>query len=1134
MLLRKRALAAVAAIVLSGTYSAAHLVATASVSRAAPVPFGVGANLVSIAFGDASHGWAVGSDADVTSTADGGVNWTSEFAGGGVQQLTGVAAVSATMAWIVGSMATTAGSAGVVLATTDGSTWTPQTTPVVAGLNGVSFVNSTSGWAVGYVAPGGVNVGAILGTVDGGAHWNFQPVPAGITDVNAVSFVDASHGWATASTPTGDTVIVTSDGGMHWSTESVPAGIQLRAIDFRDTMHGWVAGGTPSTTGNPAGLVLATTNGGATWTAQTLPPNFLTLSGIAFASTTVGWAVGGRELFGQPGSEIASTTNGGNTWTSQNAPLTSDLVGIAAISTTAAWSVGYGPCQNPSIVATTDGATWTERLDKAPFLTSLAAVTSVDSTHAWAVGTDSCGLGAILTTTNVTSWTASELPGGVGDLLGVSFADVAHGWAVGLNTGTGPAQGGLMLATTDGGQTWQPQSIPSNIGALRAVHFVSSTTGWAVGTNNAGGQAVIIATTDGGGTWTAESAPAGFVDLNGVWFADSSHGWATGFAANGGVIATTDGGAAWSAQTVPAGSNPVAVDFVDANNGWIVGMDQSSFAGEVLNSSNGGATWTRQNPPSAANYNAVSFANSSAGWAVGQGTTSAGVAVGVVSATTDGGGTWGGQGQNWASVLNGVSAASASTAWAVGVARGQGPYGNDAATIIDTTDGGAIWDEHSYTFPPMALQTVLPALANGAYGGYTTAAYVENVGQEPASAEIKYFDAGGAPSHAMDATVIEPNTTWVVRQDDGNSFLPGKAGWGAVIGSQPLVAFVNEFAPGGGDATSYTGITSTNVGTTLFASAIANNAYGGYTTGIGLVNVGGTSTSVTVTYRDASGATIKTQTLSGLAAGAYQGLFSGDAALGLPAGFAGTATIASSGSLLAAVVNETGPGGQFSSYDAVASGSTTLYAPAALNNAYGGYFTGMGIQNTSGSPGTVTVDYYNSGGVATTKTFSIAAQGYLGVYQGSTADGPAAGAYTARITASVPIVAIVTEVAPSITSAKQSTSYNTVDAGGSFLILPLVENAGADGWSTGEGIMNTGSAPTTVTVTYFDAATGVEIGTPQSQLLQPRAYWGLYQPAGGLPVGGRANAVVTTSTGGQVAVICNESSATTFMSYDGQ
>jgi alpha-tubulin suppressor-like RCC1 family protein len=439
---------------------------------------------------------------------------------------------------------------------------------------------------------------------------------------------------------------------------------------------------------------------------------------------------------------------------------------------------------------------------------------------------------------------------------------------------------------------------------------------------------------------------------------------------------------------------------------------------------------------------------------------------------------------------------------------------------------------------------VFPAMTNGAYGAYVTAATIQNTGSAPASVHIAYFDQNGAPVGAGDAISSLPvNASWTVRQDNGNSFPSSggnaaQAGSAVVYSSQPIASFVNEFAPGNvGDATSYSGVqVPGGVGTTLYAPTIVNNAYGGYTTGIGLLNQGSSPTNVTITYRAGTGAVIKTQTVSGLAAHAYQALYSGDAVLALPSGFAGTATITSSaGQPLGAVVNETGPGGQFSSYDAVPAGSTTLNVPVALNNAFGGYYTGMGIQNTSASGGTVFVTYYDASGAATAKSFSIAANGSLGVYQGSATDGPATGAYTAVIQSStVTLAAIVNEVAPSNTSAKQSTSYNTFSAGSASLHLPLVENAGSDPWNTGEGIMNTGTSSTTVTVTYYDTVTGAAIGTVQTLTLAPHAFWGLYQPGGGLPTGTRATAVVTTSSGGQVAVICNESSSTTFMSYDGQ
>jgi alpha-tubulin suppressor-like RCC1 family protein len=451
--------------------------------------------------------------------------------------------------------------------------------------------------------------------------------------------------------------------------------------------------------------------------------------------------------------------------------------------------------------------------------------------------------------------------------------------------------------------------------------------------------------------------------------------------------------------------------------------------------------------------------------------------------------------------------------------------------------------DHSLAIQLLPAVAVLPAASNGAYGGYVTAATVQNTGTATAIVRIAYYDQNGSPVGAGDSINIPVNANWTVRQDNGNSFPSSggnaaQAGSAVVYSSQPIASFVNEFAPGNmGDATSYSGVqVPSGVGATLYAPTIVNKAYGGYTTGIGLLNQGSSATDVTITYRDGSGTVVKTQTVSALAAHAYRALYSGDAVLALPSGFAGTATITNSAAQpLGAVVNETGPGGQFSSYDAVPAGSALLNVPVALNNAFGGYYTGMGIQNTSASPGAVSVTYYDASGTPTVKNFNIAANGSLGVYQGSVTDGPAVGAYTAVIQSStVSLAAIVNEVASSTTSAKQSTSYNTFSAGSATVNLPLVENGGSDPWNTGEGIMNTGTSSATIQVSYYNSADGTAIGTPQLQTLAPHAFWGVYQPTGGLPSGTRATAVITTSTGGEVAVICNQSSATTFMSYDGQ
>jgi hypothetical protein len=480
------------------------------------------------------------------------------------------------------------------------------------------------------------------------------------------------------------------------------------------------------------------------------------------------------------------------------------------------------------------------------------------------------------------------------------------------------------------------------------------------------------------------------------------------------------------------------------------------------------------------------------------------------------------------------AAPPASTTFAAPVPQYDATTPHTDKGLLSSFDGGF------YVQQPALI--ALPAMANGAYGGYTTATYLQNVGAGTANVVVGYFDQAGNPVGTGDTATIAPKGAAIVRQDSGHSFPSGQAGSALVYSDQALTGFVNEFPPGGtGDATSYSAIAFPSaVAGTIYAPAIASAAYGGYTTGIGLINMGLTTANITITYRDTAGAVQGApQSLTGVAPGAYRGVYSGNSGsatdANLPAGFAGTATISSDASQpLAAVVNETGPGAQFSSYDAISAGSTTLFAPAALRNAFGGYNTGMGIQNTTATASAVTISYYDSTGTATTNNFNIPANGYLGVYQGT--DIPADGSYTAVIratTTGAALAAIVNEVAPGTGPAHQSTAYNASAAGAATIKLPLVESTGPDGWSTGEGIMNTGLTPTTVTITYYDITAGTVVGTPQTNTLAVNAFWGVYQPTGGLPSGTRATAVITNSAGGAVSVITNESNANTFMSYNG-
>ncbi len=878
----------------------------------------------------------------------------------------------------------------------------------------------------------------------------------------------------------------------------------LNAVSGVSASDSWVVGASLSTSG--MFQTLTEHWDGTQWSVVASANNAGedVLFGVAAVSSNDVWAVGFWDVNSTAVRQPLIEHWNGTSWTLSSIAAVgagdNALVSVTANTSTDVWAVGYSRSTNTSPRAPLtwhwDGVTWTNRT--APTQgTGSNVFYGVASTAGavWAVGywnTDDTTTGvshALLELWNGTSWVAGSAPvQGTGNsvLFAVAAVSASEFWAVGFQEATPGAvvQNLTYHYTGPAGSTGPWVFVPSPNPSATVDNFfngvgaTSSGDVWAVGEY---GASTTLFQSDAaqwnGTTWTAVPVGnlTGTTELLGAWTISRFNVLAVGDYFNGTTYQTL----------VEQLCNPT-VPLPPTNRHALAGHGEATVI------------WTPQQ----------AVGRPITGWTVSA--LPAGPTIHLPANATS-------------ATINGLTDGL--------------PYSIDVeATNSFGTSGPTLAGPVTPTGVPLGTaMVVLPAVANAAYGGYTTVTQIENVSATPANVTVNYFDANGGLVGAGNSVAALPaNASWLLRNDNPGALPAASAGSAVVYSDQPIAAFVNEFAPGGSDATSYTGVSLTSgTGSTLYTPTIVNNAYGGYTTGIGLVNVSNSSATVTVTYRDGSGIVIKIQSLGTVSAGAYQGLYSGDPTLALPSGFAGTATITSSAGNLAAVVNETGPGGQFSSYDAAPAGGTALFAPAALNNAFGGYNTGMAIQNTTGSTGTVTITYYDTAGAPTIKTFPIVANGYLGVYQGSATDGPAPGAYTASITSTVAIASIVNEVAPSSTSAQQSTAYNTFAAGSSSLHLPLVESAGPDAWSTGEGIMNTGTAATTVTVTYYDVATGAQVGTAQSLTVQPNAFWGLYQPAGGLPNGTRAAALVTTGAGGQIAVICNESNANLFMSYTG-
>ncbi|MHA2025447.1 MAG: WD40/YVTN/BNR-like repeat-containing protein [Candidatus Thorarchaeota archaeon] len=179
---------------------------------------------------------------------------------------------------------------------------------------------------------------------------------------------------------------------------------------------------------------------------------------------------------------------------------------------------------------------------------------------------------------------------------GVFFLNKTHGWT---------SSSGKMYQTIDSGSTWS--LIPSWISndTARMIHFISLNEGWAIGFNG------IYRTLDGGESWEVRYGSGGWA----MSFVSDIEAWAVA----DGWLAYMSDGATWVEQGSPRTSPfpppllPYYTDiqFLDANNGWIVGNEA-----EVIYTPNGGVDWYSQNFPDDKRLMAVYFINLTHGWTV--------------------------------------------------------------------------------------------------------------------------------------------------------------------------------------------------------------------------------------------------------------------------------------------------------------------------------------------------------------------------------------------------------------------------------------------------------------------------------------------------------------------------------------
>jgi photosystem II stability/assembly factor-like uncharacterized protein len=288
-----------------------------------------GPSLTDVCFrNDGQHGWAVGTAGTVFRTVNGGRTW-SLVTGFRVPDpsanLTSVKFVSASTGWVCGGWAASAGGlevpwGGVWRSTDGGRTWSaPAATyygwcPTALDASSSRAATCAGILRVVDVSSHRFNVPAVAQTTTGGSSWDPAPtmldagtLTASVNDLDQVAAHIVAVGEYDATYPNTPFAFFSADRGSSFSPASIPAGGPGELYGVK------MASGTVGyAVGLDARAVLKTTNGGATWRVK--PTNYgRELWAVDFVSTTTGYAVGLSVSTGA--SLVIKTTNGARSWT---------------------------------------------------------------------------------------------------------------------------------------------------------------------------------------------------------------------------------------------------------------------------------------------------------------------------------------------------------------------------------------------------------------------------------------------------------------------------------------------------------------------------------------------------------------------------------------------------------------------------------------------------------------------------------------------------------------------------------------------------------------------------------------------------------------------------------------------------
>ncbi len=262
-------------------------------------------SLSGVSFGSATTGVAVGANATILRTSDGGIRWEkgSKPSGlDGTNCCSGVRFFNTSVVWLVGSGA-------IVRSGSSGSSWFGQSYSTHT-RRAIAPTASDTSWTTGNGSSGGRLFYRM--TITGNNFSTKSVIQAATDTMYSIDFTDADNGWAVGAP--GRIVRITAGSGSDtvFTNQTSGTTAALRSIDMVNSTSGWAVGDN--------GTILRTTDGGTTWTKQN-SGTVNSLRSVSFKNTSEGIAVGTAGL-------ILATTDGGATWRMEPSGVSADLLDV--------------------------------------------------------------------------------------------------------------------------------------------------------------------------------------------------------------------------------------------------------------------------------------------------------------------------------------------------------------------------------------------------------------------------------------------------------------------------------------------------------------------------------------------------------------------------------------------------------------------------------------------------------------------------------------------------------------------------------------------------------------------------------------------------------------------------------------